>query len=119
MIERFAAQEVPDEKTSFQRDTYTFNSRYAVGAACRVQDLPRPDAERVRTRGPNGRETDLQGELDELFNEQNASPSKTPPPLPPRSCASRLHGASARTAVTNILTDSTTPREDTKSARCN
>ena len=62
----------------------------------------------------NGRETDLQGELDELFNEQNASPSKTPPPLPPRSCASRLHGASARTAVTNILTDSTTPREDTK-----
>ena len=25
VIERFAAEEVPDEKTSFQRDTFTFN----------------------------------------------------------------------------------------------
>ena len=83
VIERFAGAGVPQERISFERDTYTFS-------------LPGPPAEllaRFRTYyGPtmnafeaaaaNGREADLQAELEDLFNTQNASPSTDATSIP-------------------------------------
>jgi SAM-dependent methyltransferase len=78
VIERFAAAGIPEEQISFDRDTYTFN-------------YPGPPSELVATfrsyYGPtmnafeaaavDGREADLQAELDALFNEQNTSDDAT------------------------------------------
>ena len=74
VIERFAAAGVPEENISFERDTYTF-------------DFPAPPSELVSEfrayYGPtmnafeaaaaNGREDELQAELDDLFRSQNTS----------------------------------------------
>src|SRR5687767_12155484 len=78
VIERFTAAGVPEERISFERDTYTF-------------DYPGPPSELVaefRTYyGPtmnafdaataNGREAELEAELEALFNEQNTSDDAT------------------------------------------
>ncbi|MDQ3571694.1 MAG: class I SAM-dependent methyltransferase [Actinomycetota bacterium] len=78
VIERFTAAGIPAEGISFENDTYTFN-------------YPGPPSELVATfrsyYGPtmnafeaaaaNGREADLQAELDALFNEQNTSDDAT------------------------------------------
>jgi SAM-dependent methyltransferase len=78
VIERFAAAGIPEEQISFDRDTYTFN-------------YPGPPSELVATfrsyYGPtmnafeaaaaDGREADLQAELNALFNEQNTSDDAT------------------------------------------
>jgi SAM-dependent methyltransferase len=74
VVERFTAAGVPKEQISFQRSTYTF-------------DYPGPPSELVATfkdyYGPtmnafaaaagDGREAELQGELESLFEEQNTS----------------------------------------------
>ena len=83
MIERFAAAEVPEEKVLFQRDTYTFNfpgRPSELLAEFRTYYGPTMNA--FEAAAANGCETDLQGELDELFNEQNASPSKDATSIP-------------------------------------
>jgi SAM-dependent methyltransferase len=78
VIERFTAAGVPKEQISFERDTYTF-------------DYPGPPSELLaefRTYyGPtmnaydaaaaNGKEADLQAELDALFNAQNTGNGAT------------------------------------------
>ena len=83
VIERFAGAGVPKEKISFVRDTYTFN-------------FPSPPSELVEAfrkyYGPtmnafeaaekNGRASDLQKELEALFNRQNKSPSKNATSIP-------------------------------------
>ena len=59
VIERFAAAGVPEEKISFERDTYMFNFPGAPSELlARVQDVLRADHERVRScssRRPRGR----------------------------------------------------------------
>ena len=83
VIERFVDAGVRAENISFLRDTYTF-------------ELPVPPSELVasfrRYYGPtmnafeaaekNGREADLQSELETLFNEQNESPSEDATSIP-------------------------------------
>jgi ubiquinone/menaquinone biosynthesis C-methylase UbiE len=83
VTERFASAGVPAEKVSFLRDTYTF-------------DFPGPSSEFVATfrdyYGPtmnafeaaevNGGAANLQSELEVLFDEQNASPSKEATSIP-------------------------------------
>ena len=78
VIERFTAAGIPEERISFERDTYTFN-------------YPGPPSELVATfrsyYGPtmnafeaasaDGREAELQAELETLFNEQNTSDDAT------------------------------------------
>jgi len=76
VIERFASAGVPKEKISFERDTYTFNfpgSPSEFLAAFRTYYGPTMNAFEAAT--ANGREAELQAELDALFNAQNASPS--------------------------------------------
>src|SRR5436190_10764018 len=83
VIERFAAAGVPEEKISFERDTYTFNfpgRPSELLAAFRTYYGPTMNAFEAAT--ANGREADLQAELEALFNAQNASPSDDATSIP-------------------------------------
>src|SRR5438105_7836904 len=83
VIERFTAAGVPEEKISFERDTYTFNfpgTPSELLAAFRTYYGPTMNA--FEAAAANGREADLQAELDALFNGQNASPSDDATSIP-------------------------------------
>jgi ubiquinone/menaquinone biosynthesis C-methylase UbiE len=78
VIERFTKAGVPEEGISFERDTYTFNHPgrpSELVAAFRSYYGPTMNAFEAATK--DGREDDLQGELDTLFNEQNTSDEAT------------------------------------------
>ena len=78
VIERFTAAGVPEERISFERDTYTFNypgPPSELVAAFRSYYGPTMNA--FEAAAANGREADLQAELDALFNEQNTSDDAT------------------------------------------
>src|SRR5437764_696259 len=83
VIERFAGAGVPEEQISFERDTYTFNypgTPSELVAAFSTYYGPTMNAFEAAT--ANGREADLQAELDALFNAQNASPSDDATSIP-------------------------------------
>src|SRR6059058_5483112 len=83
VIERFAAAGVPEEKILFERDTYSFNF---PGAPAELVGLFRtyygPTMNAFEAAATNGREADLQAELEALFNAQNASPSDDATSIP-------------------------------------
>jgi SAM-dependent methyltransferase len=75
VVERFGAAGVPAERISFARDTYTFNFPGAPSelvAVFRMYYGPTMNA--FEAAAANGREADLQAELDALFASQNTSP---------------------------------------------
>jgi SAM-dependent methyltransferase len=76
VIERFTAAGVPEEQISFERDTYIFNF---PGTPSELLDEFRtyygPTMNAYEAAAANGREAELHGELDALFNEQNSSSS--------------------------------------------
>jgi SAM-dependent methyltransferase len=83
VLERFAAAGVPAEKVSFARDTYHFNFPGAPSdlvAAFRTYYGPTMNA--FEAAEANGREADLQNELEVLFNAQSVSPSKDATSIP-------------------------------------
>lgn len=74
VIERFAGAGVPAEKISFARDTFTFN--YPSPPATLVDAFRKyygPTMNAFEAAEKNGRATDLQKELEDLFNSQNGS----------------------------------------------
>jgi hypothetical protein len=74
VIERFAVAGVPEEKISFERDTYTFNYPGAPSAFLALfRSYYGPTMNAFEAAAANGREAALQGELDALFHAQNAS----------------------------------------------
>jgi SAM-dependent methyltransferase len=74
VIERFTAAGVPAEKISFQRDTYTFNFAGTPSEFLAVfRTYYGPTMNAFEAAATNGREADLQAELDGLFNDQNTS----------------------------------------------
>jgi SAM-dependent methyltransferase len=78
VVERFTAAGVPEERISLERDTYTFNYPGAPSelvAAFRSYYGPTMNA--FEAAAANGREADLQAELEALFNEQNTSDDAT------------------------------------------
>src|SRR6266516_4814547 len=83
VIERFAGAGVPKEKISFERDTYTFNY---PGAPSELVGLFRayygPTMNAFEAAAANGREDELQAELEALFNAQNTSPSDDATSIP-------------------------------------
>ncbi len=83
VIERFAAAGVPEEKISFERDTYTFN---LPGPPSELLALFRtyygPTMNAFEAAAADGREAELQAELDALFNSQNASPTEDATSIP-------------------------------------
>ena len=77
VIERFAGSGVPEQKITIIRDTYTFNYPSAPSefvAAFRKYYGPTMNAFDAAEK--EGRATDLQNELEALFNSQNKSPDK-------------------------------------------
>ena len=83
VTERFAAAGVPEEKVSFARDTYYFNfpdTPSDLVAVFRTYYGPTMNA--FEAAEANGRQDDLQSELEVLFNEQNVSPSKDATSIP-------------------------------------
>jgi len=83
VVERFGNAGVPAEKIAFQRDTYTFNTPTAPSefvAAFRAYYGPTMNA--FEAAAADGREADLQKELEELFEAQNTSPSNDATSIP-------------------------------------
>ncbi len=79
VIERFTAAGVPEEQISFQRDTYVFNypgPPAELVAEFRSYYPPTMNAFEAAA-AANGREAELQAELEALFNEQNTSDDAT------------------------------------------
>jgi SAM-dependent methyltransferase len=83
VIERFAGAGVPEEKIAFQRDTYTFNfpgTPSQLLAEFRTYYGPTMNAFEAATAA--GRATELQIQLEGLFNDQNASTGKDQTSIP-------------------------------------
>jgi SAM-dependent methyltransferase len=83
VIERFAAAGVPEEKISFERATYTFN--FAGAASELVAEFRAyygPTMNAFDAAAANGRDAELHGELDALFNSQNTRPSEDSTSIP-------------------------------------
>jgi SAM-dependent methyltransferase len=74
VIERFTAAGVPADKISFDRDTFVFN--YNGTPSAFVDEFRKyygPTTNAFEAAEKNGRATDLQKELETLFNAQNKS----------------------------------------------
>jgi SAM-dependent methyltransferase len=83
VIERFAAAGVPEDKVSLATDTYNFDFPGTPSeflAAIRTYYGPTMNA--FEAAEANGRGSDLQNELEVLFNGQNVSPSKNVTSIP-------------------------------------
>jgi SAM-dependent methyltransferase len=78
VIERFTAAGVPKEQISFKRDTFTFNYPGTPSKlVAEFRDYYGPTMNAFEAAATNGREVDLQTELDTLFEEQNTSDDAT------------------------------------------
>jgi ubiquinone/menaquinone biosynthesis C-methylase UbiE len=78
VLERFTEAGVPKEQISFERDTFVFNSPGSPSelvAAFRSYYGPTMNA--FEAASADGREADLQAQLEALFNEQNTSDDGT------------------------------------------
>ena len=83
VVERFEAAGVPRENISCERDTYTFTfpgSPSEFLADFRTYYGPTMNA--YEAAAANGREADLQSELEELFSSRNESPSADATSIP-------------------------------------
>jgi hypothetical protein len=81
--ERFANAGVSDENISFERDTYTFSLPGAPSELlARFRTYYGPTMNAFEAAAANGREADLQAELEALFNAQNTSPSDDATSIP-------------------------------------
>jgi hypothetical protein len=78
VIERFTKAGVPAERISFERDTYTFKYPGAPSELlAEFRSYYGPTMNAFEAAAANGREADLQAELETLFNEQNTSDDAT------------------------------------------
>jgi len=83
VVERFTGAGVPQERISFARDTYTFN--YPSRPAMFVDTFRRyygPTMNAFDAAEKNGTASDLQKELEILFESQNKSPHKEATSIP-------------------------------------
>lgn len=83
VVERFAGAGVPEEKISFERDTYRFNfSGPPSELVSLFTTYYGPTMNAFEAAAANGREADLQAELNDLFNRQNTSPNEDATSIP-------------------------------------
>ena len=76
VVERFVAAGVPAENISCERDAYTFNFPGPPAAyLANFRTYYGPTMNAFEAAEANGRDADLQAELEALFNAENASPS--------------------------------------------
>jgi SAM-dependent methyltransferase len=78
VTERYTAAGVPEDRISFQRDTYTFNYPGPPSEfVAEFRTYYGPTMNAFDAAAANGREDDLQAELVALFEEQNTSSDST------------------------------------------
>ena len=78
VVERFTAAGVPEEQISLERDTYTFNYPGAPSElVAEFRSYYGPTMNAFDAAAADGREGELQAELEALFNEQNTSDDGT------------------------------------------
>ena len=78
VIERFTAAGVPEEQIAFEQDTYTFNdSRSPEELVEAFRSYYGPTMNAFDAATADGREGELQAELDDLFKTQNTAESGT------------------------------------------
>jgi len=78
VIARFTATGVPEDQISFRRSTYTFNHPGSPSElVAEFKGYYGPTMNAFAAAAADGREADLQAELEELFNEQNTSEDAT------------------------------------------
>jgi SAM-dependent methyltransferase len=78
VIERFTAAGIPEEQISFERDTYMFNHPGPPSELlAEFRGYYGPTMNAFEAAAANGREADLQAELEALFDEQNTSDDAT------------------------------------------
>ncbi len=83
VVERFETAGVPRTGISFERDTYTFNFPGAPsGLVSEFRSYYGPTMNAFEAAAANGREADLEAELDALFNAQNTSPTRDATSIP-------------------------------------
>jgi SAM-dependent methyltransferase len=83
VVERFTAAGVDADKISCERDIYTFNFPGSPSAFLDVfRTYYGPTMNAFEAAAANGREAELQAELEALFNAQNASPSEEVTSIP-------------------------------------
>jgi len=83
VVERFAAAGIPAEQVSFERDTYTFISPDTPSELLAdFRSYYGPTMNAYAAAAADGREGDLHGELEQLFNEQNTAPGGTGTSIP-------------------------------------
>ncbi|MEO5575370.1 MAG: class I SAM-dependent methyltransferase [Gaiellaceae bacterium] len=83
VIERFAAAGVPEESISFERDTYLFNFAGPPAELLAVfRTYYGPTMNAFEAAAADGREAELQAELEAIFNGQNASQNKDATSIP-------------------------------------
>lgn len=76
VIERFAAAGVPEENISFSRETFTFDAPYSPAQFLSTfRDYYGPTMNAFEAAEKNGKTSDLQRELEALFNSQNKGAS--------------------------------------------
>jgi hypothetical protein len=74
VIERFGSAGIPKENISFSRETFTFNASFTPAQFVeRFKNYYGPTMNAFEAAGKNGRDADLQRELEELFNSKNQS----------------------------------------------
>lgn len=77
VVERFIAAGVPKEQIAFQQDTYVFKSDGSPSELVGdFRDYYGPTMNAFAAAASDGRQADLQAELEALFNEQNTSTDK-------------------------------------------
>ena len=83
VIERFAAAGVPEEKISFERDTYTFTFPAAPSELVTLfRNYYGPTMNAFEAAEADGRDAELNAELDALFTTQNTSPDEEVTSIP-------------------------------------
>jgi SAM-dependent methyltransferase len=83
VIERFAGAGVPDDKLSFERATYTFNFPDSpTEFLAELRNYYGPTMNAFEAAAANGRETELQRELEALCNDQSINGSEAPTSIP-------------------------------------
>jgi SAM-dependent methyltransferase len=83
VIERFTGAGVPEDKISFERDTYTFNYQAPPSELLgEFKTYYGPTMNAYEAAAANGREAELDAELDALFNSQNTSPTEALTSIP-------------------------------------
>ncbi len=78
VIDRFTAAGVPEERISFERDTFIFNHPgQPPEIVADFRDYYGPTMNAFEAAAADGRDADLQAELEALFTEQNTSDEAT------------------------------------------